>query len=39
MYEKAGFRVICHGYRGFWWRDHNRTSSTTSSPNCADTGG
>jgi hypothetical protein len=23
-YEKAGFRVICHGYRGFWWRDHNR---------------
>ena len=25
IYEKAGFRVICHGYRGFWWRDHNRT--------------
>jgi hypothetical protein len=24
MYESAGFRVICHGYRGFWWRDHNR---------------
>jgi hypothetical protein len=24
LYEKAGFRVICHGYRGFWWRDHNR---------------
>jgi len=23
-YEKAGFRVICHGYRGFWWRDHDR---------------
>ena len=20
-YEKAGFRVICHGYRGGWWRD------------------
>ncbi len=24
IYEKAGFRVVCHGYRGFWWRDHNR---------------
>jgi len=24
IYEKAGFRVICHGYRGFWWRDHDR---------------
>jgi hypothetical protein len=24
LYEKAGFRVICHGYRGFWWRDNNR---------------
>jgi hypothetical protein len=24
LYEKAGFRVICHGYRGFWWRDHDR---------------
>lgn len=23
-YEKAGFRVICHGYRGHWWRDHER---------------
>jgi hypothetical protein len=23
-YEKAGFRVISHGYRGFWWRDHDR---------------
>ena len=22
-YEKAG-RVICHGYRGFWWRDTDR---------------
>ncbi len=20
-YERAGFRVICHGYRGGWWRD------------------
>jgi hypothetical protein len=20
-YEKAGFRVICHGYRGGWWKD------------------
>jgi len=20
IYEKAGFRVICHGYRGYWWR-------------------
>jgi hypothetical protein len=19
-YERAGFRVICHGYRGHWWR-------------------
>jgi len=24
LYEKAGFRVICHGYRGFWWREHDR---------------
>ncbi|HEX8630544.1 MAG TPA: hypothetical protein VF755_20485 [Catenuloplanes sp.] len=24
LYERAGFRVICHGYRGFWWRDHDR---------------
>jgi hypothetical protein len=24
LYETAGFRVICHGYRGFWWRDHDR---------------
>lgn len=24
LYEKAGFRVICHGYRGYWWRDHDR---------------
>jgi hypothetical protein len=24
LYQKAGFRVVCHGYRGFWWRDHNR---------------
>jgi hypothetical protein len=24
LYEKAGFRVICHGYRGFWWRDQDR---------------
>ena len=24
LYEKAGFRVICHGYRSFWWRDHDR---------------
>jgi len=24
LYEKAGFRVICHGYRGFWWRNHDR---------------
>ncbi len=23
-YERAGFRVICHGNRGFWWRDHDR---------------
>jgi hypothetical protein len=23
-YQKAGFRVISHGYRGFWWRDHDR---------------
>jgi hypothetical protein len=21
VYERAGFRVICHGYRGHWWRD------------------
>jgi hypothetical protein len=20
-YERAGFRVICHGYRGGWWQD------------------
>jgi hypothetical protein len=20
-YERTGFRVICHGYRGQWWRD------------------
>ncbi len=20
-YEQAGFRVICHGYRGGWWKD------------------
>ncbi|GAA1756267.1 hypothetical protein [Luedemannella helvata] len=20
-YERAGFRVVCHGYRGGWWRD------------------
>lgn len=20
LYEQAGFRVICHGYRGHWWR-------------------
>ncbi|GGM05215.1 MULTISPECIES: hypothetical protein [Micromonospora] len=20
-YEEAGFRVVCHGYRGHWWRD------------------
>jgi hypothetical protein len=20
-YEKAGFRVICHGFRGGWWKD------------------
>lgn len=20
VYERAGFRVICHGYRGYWWR-------------------
>ena len=24
LYESAGFRVICHGYRGFWWRNHDR---------------
>ena len=24
LYENAGFRVICHGYRGFWWRDTDR---------------
>jgi hypothetical protein len=24
LYERAGFRVISHGYRGFWWRDHDR---------------
>jgi hypothetical protein len=23
-YEKAGFRVICHGYRGHMWRDTDR---------------
>jgi hypothetical protein len=23
-YERAGLRVICHGYRGFRWRDHDR---------------
>ena len=21
QYERAGFRVICHGYRGGWWQD------------------
>ncbi|GAA2615627.1 hypothetical protein [Paractinoplanes durhamensis] len=21
QYESAGFRVICHGYRGGWWKD------------------
>lgn len=21
IYERAGFRVICHGYRGGWWKD------------------
>ena len=21
LYEQAGFRVICHGYRGHWWKD------------------
>jgi hypothetical protein len=24
LYEQAGFRVICNGYRGFWWRDTDR---------------
>ena len=24
LYEKAGFRVICHGYRGHWWRNTDR---------------
>jgi hypothetical protein len=24
VYENAGVRVICHGYRGYWWRDHDR---------------
>lgn len=24
LYERAGFRVICHGYRGFWWRNTDR---------------
>jgi hypothetical protein len=24
IYERAGFRVISHGYRGYWWRDHDR---------------
>ena len=24
LYERMGFRVICHGYRGSWWRDHDR---------------
>jgi len=24
LYENAGFRVVCHGYRGFWWRDTDR---------------
>jgi hypothetical protein len=24
IYQDAGFRVICHGYRGFWWRDTDR---------------
>jgi hypothetical protein len=23
-YERADLRVICHGYRGYWWRDHDR---------------
>ena len=22
-YERAGFRVICHGYRGGWWEQHD----------------
>ncbi|MCP2323689.1 hypothetical protein HDA40_002196 [Hamadaea flava] len=24
VYEQAGFRVICHGRRGFWWRGQDR---------------
>ncbi|MFB9236714.1 hypothetical protein ACFFWC_14325 [Plantactinospora siamensis] len=24
VYERAGARVICHGFRGHGWRDHNR---------------
>jgi len=24
VYEEAGFRVICHGRRGFWWRGLDR---------------
>ncbi|HYN97897.1 MAG TPA: hypothetical protein VES42_28990 [Pilimelia sp.] len=19
LYERAGFRIVCHGYRGYWW--------------------
>lgn len=21
LYERAGFRIVCHGYRGHWWND------------------
>jgi hypothetical protein len=21
MYERAGFRIVCHGYRGHWWKN------------------
>jgi hypothetical protein len=24
LYERAGFRVICHGYRGGWWENLDR---------------
>ncbi|MCP2324547.1 hypothetical protein HDA40_003054 [Hamadaea flava] len=24
IYENAGFRIVTHGYRGFWWRNTDR---------------
>jgi hypothetical protein len=24
MYENAGFRIVCHGYRGHWWENTDK---------------